>query len=260
MLAGAVSGIVGLLARARVQVVPALLARAVLLRVPIQARAVLAGRELPVAALLRLRVLACRVRAARGLIARDVLQRGDELTDAELSLALLLGLAWPVAVMLRVGSAAPGHGELARLTELRTGGLLIGGVLARAAAVVLADAVILTSRVLARAEWRSDVLLRLFIVASAVLGGPGRAAAVAVHARPGRLADPVLLAAGSVLRLLRAGPVLPDGVLRTPVNGEAASLGGAERRDLAVARWVGDIVGVDRLVTAGPGSKPLGWP
>ena len=143
---------------------------------------------------------------------------------------------------------------------MRVGLLLVGGVPSRGVLrlpllrvdqlltdVVLAGAVVLADRVLALTERRADRLLRLFIVADALLCVRGLLPAARVCACPGRLA------AGSELRLLRAGTVLSAGVLLTRVNGEAAGLAGAERRELAVARRVGDIVGVVLLVAASPG-------
>jgi hypothetical protein len=80
---------------------------------------------------------------------------------------------------------------------------------------VLAGAVALTGRVPVLLERLTDRLLRLFIVARALLTVPRGLAEVGVLARPGLLAGAVLLVAWSELLSLRAGIVLPHGVLLT---------------------------------------------
>ena len=140
-------------------------------------------------------------------------------------------LAVAVVVILLIGSVALSRGELPRLT-VRVGLLLVGGVPRRGVLrlallrvgwlltdVVLAGAAIIAGRVLALTERRAGLLLRLFIVAGALLCVGGLLAATSVCARLGALA------AGSELRLLRAGPVLPAGVLLTRVNGEGRRSG-----------------------------------
>src|SRR6202042_3364184 len=91
----------------------------------------------------------------------------------------------------------------------------------------------------------------LFRVPAAVLYVCGPLAAVSVHARPRLPAD------GSELRLLGAGGVLPAGARLTRVNGEAARLAAGEWRELTVARRIGDVVGVVRLVAADAGAEAV---
>ena len=149
------------------------------------------------------------------------------------------------------------RGELPRLTLGSVGRLLVGGVLSGAVLRLprLLAGLLLRARVLARPErLRACPVLRLFIVAGAALCVRGLL-----------LGGPVLLpvgvlAAGSVLLLLGAGRVLSGAVRLTRVNGEAAGLAGGERPDLAVARRVGDVIGVVRPGPSTPGPKPLAWP
>ena len=243
-------------------------------------------------------VLAGGLLSGPGLITGAVLQGGDELTNAELCFAFLLSLAVPGIVILLTGSMALTRRELPRLTVLSTGRLLVGGVLTGAVLrlrlllaglllpvrvlgrfevhvtsglepaellmsrlrvnwpltndVVLAGAVVPARRVLARPERRTGLLLRLFIATAALLCVRGLLAAVSVHARPGLLAD------GPELRLLGAGGVLPAGARLTRVNGEVARLAAGEWRELTVARRIGDVVGVVRLVATDAGAEAVG--
>ena len=298
LLSLAVLGAGWLLACSAVGVLAALLAGPELLRARVLARGELSVAGLRLRPLVLARpVLAGGLLSGAGLITGAVLQGGDELTDAELRFAFLLRLAVAGVVVLQTGPVALTRRELPRLTVLSTGRLLVGGVLTGAVLrlrlllaglllpvrvlgrfvvhvtsglgpaellmsrlrvnwltddVVLAGAVVPARRVLARPERRTGLLLRLFRVPAAVLCVRGLLAAVSVHARPGLLAD------GSELRLLGAGRVLPAGARLTRVNGEAARLAAREWRELAVARRIGDVVGVVRLVAADAGAEAIG--
>ena len=158
-----------------------------LLRVCVLGRAVLAGRGLTVGGpLLRLRVPARAVLAAwvlsvgvlggRRLITGQVLDGGDELTNAELAVALLARLVVPDIVMVQVGCAALSRGERTRLSVPSGGGLPVGRLLIRPVLrlPLLLAGLLLRGRVLARFELRvtrllepASLLLRLFIVAGA---------------------------------------------------------------------------------------------
>lgn len=165
------------------------LSQAVLLRVSVLGRAVLAGCGLSVGGLLlRLRVPACAVLAAwvlsggvlsgRSLITGEVLDGGDELTNAEFVVALLLRLAVGGIVMVQVGYAALSRGERTRLSVLSDGGLPVGRLLIRPVLrlPLLLAGLLLRGRVLARFELRGTrllepacLLLRLFIGADAAV-------------------------------------------------------------------------------------------
>ena len=154
-------------------------------------------------------MLALLVLAGTGLVTRDVLQCGDELTDTELRSVLLLSLVVTGVVILLVGSVALSRGELPRLTQVSVRRLLVADVLSGAVLRLpwLLASLLLHACVLARPERRTVLLLRLFIVADAALyvlellvGGP-------VLLRPVGV-----LATRSVLLLLRADRVLPDAV------------------------------------------------
>ena len=181
-------------------------------------------------------VLTGGVLPGTGLVTRDVLQCGDELTDTELRSALLLSLVVAGVVILLVGAVALTGGELPRLTLVSVGRLLVGGVLSGAVLRLpwLLAGLLLRACVLARPEWRTVLLLRLFIVAAAALCVRGLLVGGPVLLLPvGVLAD------RSVLLLLRAGRVLRDAVRLTRVDGVAARLASGERRDLTVAEGIG---------------------
>ena len=99
--------------------------------------------------------------AGRGLIAGEVLDGGDELTDAEFAVALLLRLAVPGIVMVQVGCAALGCGERTRLSVLSDGGLPVGRLLIRPVLglPLLLAGLLLRGRVLARFVLRVTRLL-----------------------------------------------------------------------------------------------------
>ena len=172
LLSLAVLGADGLLARGAVHARASRLGGAVLLRVSVLGRAVRPGRGLSVGGLLRLRVPACTVLAARvlsggvlgrrGLIPGEVLDGGDELTDAEFAVALLLRLAVPDIVMVQVGRAALSPSERTRLSVLSDGGLLVGRLLIRRPVLglpLLLAGLLLRGRVLARFVLRVTRLL-----------------------------------------------------------------------------------------------------
>ena len=142
---------------------------------------------------LRLRVPACTVLAAwllsggllggRGLITGEVLDGGDELTNAELAVALLLRLVVPDVVVVQVGYPALSRGERTRLSVLSGGRLPAGSRLIRPVLrlPLLLAGLLLRRCVLARFELRATrllepagLVLRLFIVAGAARAGPIR--------------------------------------------------------------------------------------